>query len=396
MAWYYGTFSCGHEGRVGIIGPMKDRQWKADRKFEGLCEECYKAKLEKDREEANKKALEAAKEMELPELIGTEKQIAWANTLRNKRLEQISSLREKINYHIRMEMIDTIESLNIPKKGCKTNEDMANRINQYLDKAEEYLISNTKASYWIDSRLDRLNNIFMSIADKINVNETDVIIENELISDTTISPETVEHNGIVEITATESKIDVKFDKNEVFRSIVKSLGYKWENRSWIREINETNGNYIDRAAELGNKLLNAGFAISIKDEEIKTKAINGNYEQECTRWIYHRANTSKLAIKWDGINDKLYNAAKKIQGARWNNSSMLVDVSNYLCVEEFADMYGFKFTRSALELIEKYKIELDNVTKVKPKVVNEKQEIDKLEDILNSSHEILDDLKEAE
>lgn len=28
MAWYEGTFSCGHEGRVNIIGPNKDCQWK--------------------------------------------------------------------------------------------------------------------------------------------------------------------------------------------------------------------------------------------------------------------------------------------------------------------------------------------------------------------------------
>ena len=25
MAWYEGTFACGHEGRVNIIGPQKDR-----------------------------------------------------------------------------------------------------------------------------------------------------------------------------------------------------------------------------------------------------------------------------------------------------------------------------------------------------------------------------------
>ncbi len=24
MAWYYGTYSCGHKGRVNIIGPVID------------------------------------------------------------------------------------------------------------------------------------------------------------------------------------------------------------------------------------------------------------------------------------------------------------------------------------------------------------------------------------
>lgn len=28
MAWYEGTYACGHEGRVNIIGPQKDRGYK--------------------------------------------------------------------------------------------------------------------------------------------------------------------------------------------------------------------------------------------------------------------------------------------------------------------------------------------------------------------------------
>lgn len=47
MAWYNGTFSCGHEDRVNIIGKMSERQWKIDKYFSGVCEECKK----KEREE---------------------------------------------------------------------------------------------------------------------------------------------------------------------------------------------------------------------------------------------------------------------------------------------------------------------------------------------------------
>ena len=68
MAWYYGTYSCGHEGRTNIIGPTKNRQWIADRRFMDLCPDCYKVYLEQEREKANALALEKAKEMESPEL----------------------------------------------------------------------------------------------------------------------------------------------------------------------------------------------------------------------------------------------------------------------------------------------------------------------------------------
>lgn len=91
MAWYYGTFSCGCEGRVNIIGPSKDRDWKKQRAFSKECDKCYREKLEKARELDNKRALELAKEMELPKLEGTEKQVAWANTIRQSLIDKVAS-----------------------------------------------------------------------------------------------------------------------------------------------------------------------------------------------------------------------------------------------------------------------------------------------------------------
>ena len=51
MAWYYGTYSCGHEGRVNVVGKMSERQWKIDIHIEGICEN-FKSK---QKEESNKK-----------------------------------------------------------------------------------------------------------------------------------------------------------------------------------------------------------------------------------------------------------------------------------------------------------------------------------------------------
>ena len=72
MAWYTGTYSCGHDGREQICGPTKNRQWIADSKFMGLCPECYQRKLINDRDASNQKAVEEAAEMGLPLLQGTE------------------------------------------------------------------------------------------------------------------------------------------------------------------------------------------------------------------------------------------------------------------------------------------------------------------------------------
>jgi hypothetical protein len=42
MAWYYGTYSCGHEGRTNIVGPIKNRKWISDKHFDNECPDCCK------------------------------------------------------------------------------------------------------------------------------------------------------------------------------------------------------------------------------------------------------------------------------------------------------------------------------------------------------------------
>ena len=81
MAWYEGTYSCGHEGRTQVYGPTKDRQRKADYYFEThLCPECWKREQEKKAQEAAK----AAQDMGFAELTGSPKQISWAENIRAK------------------------------------------------------------------------------------------------------------------------------------------------------------------------------------------------------------------------------------------------------------------------------------------------------------------------
>ena len=91
MAWYYGTYSCGHDGKINLVGPTKDRQQKADWHFSGLCPDCYRKKQEEDREAADIEAEKKSEEMELPRLIGTEKQRKWANQLRLKVISSLNS-----------------------------------------------------------------------------------------------------------------------------------------------------------------------------------------------------------------------------------------------------------------------------------------------------------------
>jgi hypothetical protein len=87
------TLSCGHQGLVKVSGNSKAREDKIRwAKEHQLCGDCYKIELAEAREKANATAAAEAKENGLPQLIGSEKQIAWATTIRKNKLEEIDAM----------------------------------------------------------------------------------------------------------------------------------------------------------------------------------------------------------------------------------------------------------------------------------------------------------------
>lgn len=321
MAWYYGTYSCGHEGRVNVVGKMSERQWKIDRHFEGICENCKAKQIE----ESNKKSMETSKEYEFPDLKGTEKQIAWANTIR----------------------------LNFYEECEKRNIDINDIIN-----------NEAESKFWIDNR-NCLNGKFIkeyhSQYEKKRVNEL-------LVSLDSIKPDEIKHNGIVEIVKNNNRIVLQYEKNSDFIDLVKANKYQWDG-TWYRNLTETIGDFSDRAAEIGNKLLKNGFCICIHDKDILKKAVDGKYKHEYTKWIYSRKDTTLLSIKWEGKSDNIYKDARKIKTSKWDwdTSSVIVDVSHYKEVEVFAEKNGFRFTNAAKIKIDGYIEQLNNIKEVEVK-----------------------------
>lgn len=124
MAWYEGTYACGHEGRENITGPT---------------------------------------------LTGSEKQVSWANTLRLKRLEEFEEVDKiiadggewvgessLIHYFTKEEIEALSEQEDV--------EIVYQRLRAVMAEIYEYLISQkTKAGWWIDTRQKRLEDIFEAV-----------------------------------------------------------------------------------------------------------------------------------------------------------------------------------------------------------------------------------------
>lgn len=393
MAWYYGTYSCGHEGRINVIGPGKDRQWRIDREFSELCPECYKEEQAEKRAAANAAAAEKSAEMELPELTGSKKQVAWANTLRIDFIERINSMLEVNEKNGKKSIL----FWSVDGKAARVK-------NETFEDILYYAMQNkTDAKFWIDNRNNAPSETLYKVMQEYNDEKNSDIPEEvkdeieEEKRNATVVPECEEKKSgvvIIEINPENSALSTKYVKDFDFIEIVKKLGYKWDGLTWRKLLTEYTVNANDRAAELGNKLLLSGFTVQFPNAESKNKAISGEFESENDRWVKFDAELGKLAICWKKKSDTLYNAAKKLTGARWKGGAMMVNVEFYQEVIDFAETMGFSISNKAQEEIEKYKkkesgFETASVNENKEDFISDKEKIAKS---LKSGGTIIEDL----
>lgn len=368
MAQYTVKFSCGHDWIVNLVGPRKDR----DRRIKWLetygdCPNCYKKRMKDLREaEAVKRKEESevasanAKEYGLPELSGSEKQIEWALRIRQEFLE--SFLEEGQN-------------------------------NEQMLSVASFLEENTCAHFWIDNRKTLVDAFYAYTNDKTN---RPSFSESYAEAIEVTAPENQVYDGLVRIECPEGKIFAYYEKNENFRHVVKDLGYKWnvEKRAWEKDITAYNGSQVDRAAELGNHLLKAGFAVQIADDNIRAAAVSGKFKLEQTRWILLRIEgdyKGYLSINFPRGDETIYQSARKITGSRWSNPNIVVPINSADEVLDFAEMKNFAISPAAQKAIDNYRTSFKVVVpKDAPKHPKDKMPID----ILTSSREVIDDLKD--
>jgi len=237
MAKYTVTRSCGHEETVALVGKTKDREWRLESvEPYKLCSECYQIDLQRKREEANREAAEVAKENNYPVLTGTEKQIPWAETIRQR-------------------IMADLDAIIYNKRNNKNRNELA------IQEAYQAIRNKTTAHWWIDRRYIKgdfeLEELMTKEYESLGVNQV-AAPKNETVIDTlaesTVRPENPITETVAEIRILDDILEIRFpEKHEGFREIVKSeLSMIWSD-GWKRRIAIKQGSIEDRAAEAGNK-----------------------------------------------------------------------------------------------------------------------------------------------
>lgn len=92
MSWQTLQFACGHSAEQQLYGPHHERDRHAEAAKNRLCPECYQAQTTQRQAQQSEQARLFAAQSNLPALSGSEKQVAWAESIRAKAIESIDHL----------------------------------------------------------------------------------------------------------------------------------------------------------------------------------------------------------------------------------------------------------------------------------------------------------------
>lgn len=374
------------------MGPTKLRNYELKKRFAGLCPDCAEKEKERKRAEEKVEAGRKAVEMDLPELVGTKKQIEWANILRQKFIDIMEKCAEEDSemFYLRRRLL---------KRGCRTGQMSRTELSGMAYDIMEFTIrEKTEASFWIEARYgyenyDTAVSVYREMQETEKKQETDYYIPEGMEEEIAVAPEHISFSGIVEITGSDSRILVEYSKNDILYDIVRKKGYIWKNGRWERELSEKTGKYQDRAAEIGNVLLRNGFTIKLADEYGRRHAVDGNYIPEQKKWIGYNDAEGKYTIKWPRSDSReIYENARKIPSSRYASGSVYVKPEYYEEIEDFADMYGFGITRKAQKVICAFRVASGRIGRVVPADGRQPEEVNKLKEMLEKDGAIIIDL----
>ena len=142
------TCKCGHTITIELFGENEERERKIAWQEGSLCPECYRAAQAKE-------AAKSASEDNLPELTGSEKQVAWAMRIRADRVKEARDLAEGTKArNARILALHPDKAEDAAKADAMVDESLA--------KILAWIRTETEARFWIDTRDETARDLFAS------------------------------------------------------------------------------------------------------------------------------------------------------------------------------------------------------------------------------------------
>lgn len=334
-------------------------QWRT--KQGAVCSPCFALQRAAEVEAENLAAAERAAASSLPALTGSEKQVPWAITLRDKMLAQFERA-EALAREAAQDAASTPDLL-----------DAAQRVLV----AGEILRAKTSAHWWIDQRATESRTLVsFTLKSEIDTELQRRVVaaqtpaeaeaEAEAMADALMCPAgSPVSQHIAEISMHGLTLAVRVDAYvPELRATAIGACLAWDEtaRHWHRTLSDvTSGDPVDCAAELAHCLLAAGFLVRLHDPEARHRAAAGAFAHECHRWVTRAGTAGKYAgwyaIRWRKPDD-LYDDARRIGGSRYKDGTVYAPPGSTDEVLDFAERHGFRVSPGALSAAQQHRAAL--------------------------------------
>lgn len=411
MAQYSITHACGHEQTHAIYGTSRERERKQDWLATTDCADCYRKQLEAGRQAQTEAAKSKAEEYGMAALDGTEKQAAWAERIRKSFLDALTDGEE----HDRKRFLDALlrggtysDAADARGQMYRDGQAWLREHSNHAEAADlsplwnalrlavyEWVGEADNAAWWIDHRDDlsaqaakdlqtrawAIVKAFFGGADVLAADaeaarqeaEKQAQEEARLAEEKRIAAQARQEATVLaaqpvsklvaEFTVTGGELRVAFpEKNDVFRLIMRGLGFEWSGTVWKRFHKDA----AERAVEAAHQMLASGFSVRLFDPELRRRAIASEFTVENK----HKAmkHTAAPYAGWFALfwprEDNLYDRLKRIKGTRWASKHAVVPPEQWEEVLDFCETHGFFVSVAAREIVETQKALVANALSV--------------------------------
>lgn len=349
--------TCATEGCDGYINIMGQNRRDADYRARKMMERGWTC-----RDCDNREAAIRADAAGMPTLTGSEKQVAWAVSLREPIMARLDSMVPNAVDMLRggpdaqHHIATTVQQMtfHLAELMHRTSEEAVRA-------AIEAIRSETDARFWIEGRNEALHKLVSTTIDRLAgeaaaaspEGKAAAAAEQDAMAEATLRPAAPVSETIAEISFRAGKLVARYDeRSDDFNGTVKRLGYGWEPAAgaWVRTFQPaTMGLAVDRVAETAHELLAAGIVVAVHDPEARAKAADRSYEPEHRRWISlvtSGPHQGKFRLTW-GRDEDFYGWFRGLRGAAYKDKACLVPATSRDEVLDFAEAHGFRLTERA-------------------------------------------------
>ena len=179
-------------------------------------------------------------------------------------------------------------------------------------------------------------------------------IENAVREEALLCPEKPLYPGAVELIMEpdgdelrQGQCLLRYERNEAFSRLARDMKMSFDPTmgAYLRRIDEYAGPLPERCAEIGSRLLLAGFRILIMDEAVRTMICTGSFGWEYGRWILPGESPARLRLVFPH-DQALFQRARTL-GAFWTGQQIEIGVWHAEDLMEFARLYEFRISSEA-------------------------------------------------